>query len=101
MAIDSVDERGGVDLHLGQVSWLQFGRQLRRLRIGADLTQEKLADACGVASRSIGNYERGKSAPRAETVNLLVTALAGADGNAEALRRIARRIRLAEAMKAS
>lgn len=77
-------------------AWTEFGRLLRRLRIGADLTQEQLADASGLASRSIGNLERGCTAPRPETVNLLVTALSRGEESPEVLRRLARSIRLTE-----
>ncbi len=79
-------------------SWIEFGRQLRRLRISANLTQERLAEASGVATRSIGSIERGQSAPRAATVNLLIAALARGEVNGDSLRRLALNIRLAEVM---
>jgi transcriptional regulator with XRE-family HTH domain len=77
-------------------SWSEFGRQLRRLRVSADFTQERLAALSGVAARSIGSIERGQSAPRAATVDLLVGALARGRVNGDPLRRLARRIRMAE-----
>lgn len=59
-----------------------FGGLLRRLRIGAGLTQQGLAESAGLSYRLISDLERGKIlAPRNETIRLLADALnlAGAD----------------------
>ena len=53
-----------------------FAGLLRQLRAGAGLTQEELAEAAGVAVRSIRYLERGSVAsPQKETVRLLAGAL--------------------------
>jgi transcriptional regulator with XRE-family HTH domain len=57
----------------GRVS---FGSILRQLRLGSGLTQEELADASGVAVRSISDLERGINVTaRRETARLLADAL--------------------------
>jgi DNA-binding XRE family transcriptional regulator len=77
-------------------SWAEFGRLLRRLRVSANLTQERLAALSGVTPRSIGSIERGQTAPRASTVDLLVATLARRQVNSEPLRLLALRIRTAD-----
>jgi tetratricopeptide (TPR) repeat protein/transcriptional regulator with XRE-family HTH domain len=53
-----------------------FGDLLRRLRAGAGLTQEGLAEAASVSVRSVRDLERGRVAtPQKETVRLLADAL--------------------------
>jgi tetratricopeptide (TPR) repeat protein/transcriptional regulator with XRE-family HTH domain len=53
-----------------------FAGLLRKLRTGARLTQEELAEATGLSPRSISDLERGIAAtPRRETVRLLADAL--------------------------
>ena len=55
---------------------VKFAELLRQLRTGAGLTQEELAEAAGVAVRSIRYLERGSVAsPQKETVRLLAGAL--------------------------
>ena len=54
-----------------------FGELLRRLRIAAGMTQEKLAEAAGISARSVSDLERGiNQRPRNDTARLLADALA-------------------------
>ena len=41
-----------------------FAILVRHARIRAGLTQQQLADACGISLRTVTNYETGKSRPR-------------------------------------
>ena len=53
-----------------------FAGLLRRLRSGAGLTQEELAEASAVSLRSVSDLERGRVAvPHGDTVRLLADAL--------------------------
>ena len=53
-----------------------FASLLRKLRTGAGLTQEELAEAASVSVRSVRDLERGRVAtPQKETVRLLADAL--------------------------
>jgi tetratricopeptide (TPR) repeat protein/transcriptional regulator with XRE-family HTH domain len=53
-----------------------FATVLRKLRTGARLTKEELAEAAGLSPRSVSDLERGIAAtPRRETVRLLADAL--------------------------
>ena len=52
-----------------------FGTVLARFRRAAGLTQEELAERCGLSARGIGNLERGERRPRRFTVQLLVDGL--------------------------
>src|SRR5829696_9137491 len=53
-----------------------FGEVLRRVRSGAALSQEVLAERAGLSKRGISDLERGaRRAPRLETVRLLADAL--------------------------
>jgi transcriptional regulator with XRE-family HTH domain len=53
-----------------------FGGLLRRLRTDAGLTQEELAEAAGVSSRSVSDLERGVNlTARKDTARLLADAL--------------------------
>jgi tetratricopeptide (TPR) repeat protein/transcriptional regulator with XRE-family HTH domain len=53
-----------------------FGGMLRRLRAGAGLTQEELAEAAGLNSRTVSDLERGLAiTPHKDTVRLLGDAL--------------------------
>jgi predicted ATPase/transcriptional regulator with XRE-family HTH domain len=59
-----------------QTALLAFGHHLKRLRLGADLTQEELAERAGVSARLISDLERGTiHRPRRDTVQLLVDGL--------------------------
>lgn len=42
------------------------GTEIRRARERAGLTQEELAEKVGVSLRTVGNWERGTSVPRAK-----------------------------------
>ncbi|TDQ00538.1 AAA family ATPase [Labedaea rhizosphaerae] len=52
-----------------------FGAVLGRLRRAAGLTQEELAERCGLSVRGVGNLERGARRPRKFTVELLADGL--------------------------
>ena len=53
-----------------------FGDVLRRLRAGARLTQEELAEAAGLSPRTVSDLERGvKRTARKDTAELLADAL--------------------------
>jgi predicted ATPase/DNA-binding XRE family transcriptional regulator len=68
-----------------------FGEVLRRLRSGAALSQEALAERAGLSKRGISDLERGaRLAPRLETVRLLADALALRDDDRQALLAAAR-----------
>ena len=55
---------------------LDFGGELRRLRLAAGLTQEALAERAGLSSRAISDLERDPNRqPRLDTVTLLANAL--------------------------
>jgi transcriptional regulator with XRE-family HTH domain len=55
---------------------LSFAGLLRRLRTGARLTQEELAEAAGVSPRSVSDLERGiNRTARKDTALLLADAL--------------------------
>ena len=57
-----------------------FAALLRKLRTGARLTQEELAEAAALSPRSVSDLERGIAAtPRRETIRLLADALRLAD----------------------
>ena len=54
---------------------VSFAGALRRLRAGAGLTQEELAEATGVSPRAISDLERSKvTTPHKDTVRLLANA---------------------------
>jgi transcriptional regulator with XRE-family HTH domain len=59
-----------------------FGKLLRRYRLAARLSQERLAERAGISVRGLSDLERGRSrAPRLETLALLGEAL-GLEGTA-------------------
>jgi predicted ATPase/DNA-binding XRE family transcriptional regulator len=71
---------------------LPFGELLRRLRVAAGLTQEALAERAGLSARGLSDLERGvRAAPRQDTLDLLVAALALATAERTALVAAARR----------
>ena len=55
---------------------VQFGRALRGCRTGQRLTQEELAERCGLSQKFIGEIERGLANPTIETVSQIARALA-------------------------
>jgi predicted ATPase/transcriptional regulator with XRE-family HTH domain len=69
-----------------------FGELLRRLRVAAGLTQEALAERAGLSARGLSDLERGvRAAPRKDTLDLLVAALALGPTERMALVAVARR----------
>lgn len=55
---------------------MTFGPALRRVRVGAQLTQEELAERSGLSVRGISDLERGeRTRPHPHTVRLLADAL--------------------------
>jgi transcriptional regulator with XRE-family HTH domain len=56
---------------------VRFGRNLRRQRRRADLSQEELGDLAGLNRVGIGKVERGEQLPRLDTI-LKVAAGVGA-----------------------
>jgi transcriptional regulator with XRE-family HTH domain len=56
---------------------VRFGRNLRRQRRRADLSQEELADLAGLHRVDLGRVERGEQLPRLDTI-LKVSAGVGA-----------------------
>jgi tetratricopeptide (TPR) repeat protein/transcriptional regulator with XRE-family HTH domain len=78
-----------------------FGRQLRELRLSANMTQEGLAEASRVSARSVSDLERGITpTARRETARLLADAL-GLTGAARVDFLLAARGRTAETDKES
>ncbi len=55
----------------------QFGRNLRRQRRGADLSQEELAQLIGVHRLNIGRLERGARLPRLDSILKVCAGLEG------------------------
>src|SRR5829696_2324418 len=71
---------------------LPFGELLRRPRVAAGLTQEALAERARLSARGLSDLERGvRAAPRQDTLDLLVAALALATAERTALVAAARR----------
>lgn len=56
----------------------QFGRNIAAIRKDQKMTQEQLADATGMAVRSIQNLELGERWPRLETLLMVSRALKAA-----------------------
>jgi transcriptional regulator with XRE-family HTH domain len=54
----------------------QFGENLRRLRKGADVSQEELGMRCSLHRTEIGLLERGARVPRIDTLNKVASGLA-------------------------
>jgi predicted ATPase/DNA-binding XRE family transcriptional regulator len=68
-----------------------FGPLLRRLRIGAALTQEELAERAGVSARLVSDLERGIILrPRRDTVQMLADGLGLADAERDEFAAVAR-----------
>src|SRR5262249_52517226 len=69
----------------------RFGDLLQQLRIAAGLTQDALAEHAQMSERAIRKLERGESrSPRADTLQLLLRALAPTPEQRELLRVAAR-----------
>ncbi|MES2391041.1 MAG: helix-turn-helix transcriptional regulator [Acidobacteriota bacterium] len=54
---------------------LKFGKNLRRLRLQREFTQEHLAEASEISVDFLSLVERGHNAPSFETLESLATAL--------------------------
>ena len=54
---------------------IRFGRRLRKLRRNMDLTQEQLAERCGVSADFISQVERGINTPSFATIQKLAEIL--------------------------
>jgi transcriptional regulator with XRE-family HTH domain len=48
---------------------------LRRIRHARDLSQEELADECGLSARYVGSIERAKASPTVTVLGRLSSAL--------------------------
>src|SRR5690349_15767439 len=75
---------GGTAMVTGQPA-LSFAGLLRRLRAGAKLTQEELAAAAGVSSRSVSNLERGINRTAHKDTAVLLAGALGLTGPAAEL----------------
>ena len=53
----------------------EFGFALKQLRLKKDLTQQELADACGLDIGYIGGIERGQRNPTLEVIESLASVL--------------------------
>ena len=53
----------------------KLGEKIKHLRIDTKTSQEQLAEAVGVTTRSISAYESGRAVPRANTLRKLAKAL--------------------------
>ena len=53
----------------------KFAQRLRRLRRGADLSQQKLADLSGVGRVTIARIEAASQSPKLDTIQKLATAM--------------------------
>lgn len=54
---------------------LKFGRKIQRVRKGAGLTQEQLADATRLSTTFIGLIETGRRKPSLKTLQKIASAL--------------------------
>ena len=76
-------------LEAHELPYLQaFGRELRRMRVGADLTQYRLARSAALSKRQLERLEAGQSRTRRSTIVRLVTALDGNDSDVDRLVRL-------------
>ncbi len=53
----------------------QFGQRVKRVRLAARITQERLADSVGVTIETISNIERGVYGPSFDTLEKIAAAL--------------------------
>ena len=75
-----VQGNGVCAVNANGITWLRRtgstqGDALRRARQEAGLTMRQLADAAGVSANTVSLIEAGKSAPRADVLKALATAL--------------------------
>ena len=54
---------------------LQFGRKLRKMRRGRDLTQEEFSESVGISVDFLSLMERGINAPSFETLERIARVL--------------------------
>jgi transcriptional regulator with XRE-family HTH domain len=52
-----------------------FGKRLRKIRRNRDITQEQLAELCGISSDYVSQMERGVNSPSFETLQKLAEVL--------------------------
>jgi len=57
------------------MDYITLGRNVRRFRAQADLTQEKLAEMVGCTDRHIGKIENGQNVPSLEVTVSIANAL--------------------------
>lgn len=48
-----------------------FGRRLKKLRDKRGISQQVLADFCGISKNTVARYERGERIPNIETAELI------------------------------
>lgn len=53
----------------------KFGLKLRRIRRDRDMTQEQLAERCGISADYVSNMERGNKNPSFEMIAKLAEVL--------------------------
>ena len=51
------------------------GEKIKSIRISSKMTQNSLAEKCGMADSAIRKYESGKITPKFETIKKIATAL--------------------------
>lgn len=74
-----------------------FGATLRGLRLACGLTQEQLAERCGLSVEGISVLERGRrKRPRASTIDALVRGLGLDEDDARRMRQVCSRRRVGE-----
>jgi predicted ATPase/DNA-binding XRE family transcriptional regulator len=70
---------------------LEFGALIRRFRLASGLSQEQLAERCGLSARAVSDLERGQRLrTRPETLRMLADGLSLAPDEREILLRAAR-----------
>lgn len=53
------------------VKRMEFGGQLKKLRDKRGISQQVLADFCGISKNTVARYERGERIPNIETAGLI------------------------------
>lgn len=53
---------------------MTIGQRIRKLRIANDMTQEQLADLCGVTRTSVTHWELGTTVPRSGALDAMARA---------------------------
>lgn len=57
------------------IDYIQMGRRIKQVRKEKHLTQEQLAEACGLSTSFLGHIERGSRVASLETLHSLCRAL--------------------------